>query len=43
MRGLNFWHIAYCQFNEICHMGIPPIVAIVDQNPSLDHSFHKDD
>ena len=19
MRGLNFWHITYCQFNEICH------------------------
>ena len=18
MQGLNFWHIAYCQFNEIC-------------------------
>ena len=20
MRGLNFWHIAYCQFNEIHHL-----------------------
>ena len=19
MQGLNFWHIAYCQFNEIHH------------------------
>ena len=22
VRGLNFWHIAYCQFNEIRHMAI---------------------
>ena len=22
MRGLNFWHIAYCHFNEIRHITI---------------------
>ena len=36
MRGLNFWHIAYCQFNEIRH------TYKWAQNPILSYKYKND-